>query len=185
MAGKPRQHPVDGGWMTVDQAAQMLGVTRQQIYNQMKNHGCGLQVVVNMIRENLALNNGYSAQRHMVDGKWMTKRQVAEMLGISMYSLRDWIYGHRQPDGSPETVAHAVEAFRAHEVKQGGSQPVQHKVGYKTMTVAEAAEKLGVSRNAITIHMHRRKASLAATIRYYERRKLKQAEKDILDILGF
>lgn len=171
--------------MTVEQAAEMLGVTRQQIYNQMKNHSCGLQVVVNMVRDNLVLNNGYSAPRHMIDGKWMTKRQIAEMLGITVCSLQSWIYNHRQTDGSPETMAHAVEAFRAHEVKRGGSLPVQHKVGYKAMTVAEAAEKLGVSRNAIAIHMYRKKASLAATIRYYERRKLKQAEKDILSILGF
>jgi len=185
MAGKPVQYPVDGGWMTVAQAAEMLGVKRQQIYNQMSIHHCGLQAVVNMVRENQVLNGGYSGQRHMIDGRWMTKRQIAEMLGITVGSLKSWIYSHRQPDGSPGSVADAVEAYRAHEVKCGGSQAVQHKVGYKVMTVADAAEKLGVSQNAIRIHMYRRKASLSATIRYYERRKLKKAEKDIMNILGF
>lgn len=55
MAGKPKQHPVDGGWMTVAQAADMLGIIPKQIYQLMSKHSCGLQVAVNMVRQNMAL----------------------------------------------------------------------------------------------------------------------------------
>ena len=184
MAGVPVKHIVDGRETTVAEMADELGVSVQQLYNQMHHKRCGLQVAVNMIRENMVLNGqGYNAHRFMVDGKWMTVRQAAEMLGVSMYSIKDWRYTHKDAQGRPATLAEAVAAYREGRVVHGTSKPVQHRVGNKTMTTFEAAEKLGVSVNAVRLHMYKHKASLAATIRYYEKRKLKKAEKDILAIL--
>jgi len=177
MAGVPVKHIVDGRYTTVAEMADELGVSAQQLYNQMHHKRCGLQVAVNMIRENMALNGQASGQRHMVDGKWMTVRQAAEMLSVTTDSLKDYMYGHKC------RLAEVVAAYREGRVIHGGSRAVQHRVGHKTMTVAEAAEKLGVSVNAVRLHMYKHKCSLAATIRHYEQRKRKKAEKDILAIL--
>ena len=184
MAGVAKKHLVDGRWTTVGEVAREMGLTHQQLYNQMSNRGISLQVTVNLIRENLVLNGqGKRAGRHFVEGRWMTVRQAAEMLGVSMTALYQWLRAHRHGDGSPAPLAEAVAAYREKRVVRGGSTAQQHRVGSRQMTVAEATAKCGVSVNAIRLHMHKRKASLAATIRYYEKRKLKKAEKDILAIL--
>lgn len=183
MAGRPKKHFVDGRQVTVEEMAAELGVTRQQIYAQMHHRMCSLQVVANMIRENQILGEQGRAGRHMVDGRWMTVRQAAEMLGIRMNTLYDWMVKHRRADGRPARLADAVDAYRSGLVKHGGKLPVQHRVGGRTMTTFEAADKLGISVKTLRLHMSRKKASLASTIRYYERRKQRKAEKAILDIL--
>ena len=177
MAGVAKQHYVDGQYKTVSEVAEALDVKPQALYNQMSNRGISLQVAVNMIRENQVLNGQASGQRHMVNGRWMTVRQAAEMLGVTIDSVKDYMYSHKCP------LAEVVAAYREKRVTHGGSHPVQHRVGNRTMTTFEAAEKLGVSVDAIRLHMYKHKTSLAATIRYYEKRKIKQAEKDILAIL--
>ena len=183
MAGKPKKHLVDGRLVTVEEMAAELGVTRKQLYAQMNNRECSLQVIVNLYRENQILHGQGHAGRHYVDGRWMTVRQASEMLGVSMTALYDWMYQHRTQDGHPARLADAVDAYRSGLVKHGGKPPVQHRVGSRTMTTFEAADKLGISVLALRLHMSRKKASLASTIRYYERRKQRKAEKAILDIL--
>jgi predicted transcriptional regulator len=185
MAGKPKKHLVDGEWITVQEAADRLGVMRQQLYGQMHTRRCSLQVAVNLYRENLALHGQGRSDRHMVDGRWMTVRQAAEMLGVTVTALRDYLYSHRQPDGRPGTLAEAVDAYRSGAVRHGGHPPRLHRVGRRMMTQAEAAEMLGIDVNAVRCHMSKHKATLAQTIKYYETKKRRRAEKDILTILGF
>lgn len=183
MAGKDKQHYVDGRYTTVAEIAEEFGMKRQSLYSLMNHRQCGLQTAVNLIRENLAMNDQGRAARWMVDGKWMTVRQAADMLGINLRTMRSWIARHRHEDGTICPLAEAVHAYQEKQVIHGGSPAKQHRVNGKTMTVPEAADKLGVSLHAIYMHMSRHKASLASTIRYYEKRKLKKAEKDILAIL--
>ena len=185
MAGKPKKHLVDGEWITVQEAADRMGVMRQQLYCQMHNRRCSLQVAVNLYRENLALHDQGRADRHMVDGRWMSIRQAAEMLGVPLSTLQSYLYSHRQPDGRPATLAEAVDAYRSGAVMHGGHPPRLHRVGRRMMTQAEAAEMLGIDVNAVRGHMSRNKATLAQSIRYYEAKKQRKAEKDILNILGF
>ena len=45
MARRHKAHPVDGEWMTIPEAAAMLGLNYQQIYHQMYSRRCGLQTV--------------------------------------------------------------------------------------------------------------------------------------------
>lgn len=185
MAGKPKKHLVDGEWISVQEAADRLGLRRQQLYSLINNHRCSLQVAVNLYRDNLALHDQGRADRHMIGGRWMTVRQAAEMLGIAFTTLRNYIYSHRQPDGRPATLAEAVNAYRSGAIKHGGRSPNLHRVGSRMITQTEAAEMLGVTLNAVRMYMSKHKATLAQTIRYYEARKKKKAEKDILNILGF
>ena len=185
MAGKPKLHFVDGEWITVQDAANRLGLQRQQLYSLTNNKQCSLQVAVNLYRENLSLHGQGRADRHMVDGRWMTIRQASEMLGLPFTTLYSYIYSHRQPDGRPATLAEAVEAYRSGAVKMGGRTPKLHRVGRRMMTQAEAAEMLGIDVNAVRCHMSKHKATLAQTIKYYKAKKRRKAEKDILTILGF
>ena len=185
MAGKPKKHLVDGEWITVQEAADRMGLQRQQLYGQMHDRRCSLQVAVNLYRENLVLHNQGRADRHMVDGRWMSIRQAAEMLGVTVTALRDYLYSHRQPDGRTATLAEAVEAYRSGAVRHGGKAPRPHRVGRRMMTQAEAAEMLGINVNAVRTYMCTHRATLAQTIKYYETRKRRRAEKDILTILGF
>jgi predicted transcriptional regulator len=185
MAGKPKLHFVDGEWITVQEAAEMLGLRRQQLYGLTHHKRCSLQVAVNMYRENLALHDQGRADRHMVDGRWMSIRQAAEMLGVPFSTLQSYLYSHRQPDGRPATLAEAVDAYRSGAVRHGGHPSRLHRVGRRMMTQAEAAEMLGVTLNTVRMHMSKHKATLAQTIKYYETRKRRRAEKDILNILGF
>ena len=191
MAGKPKQHPVDGGWMTVQEAAGMLGLKTQQIYALMSNYHVGLQVAVNMVRQNLALNGQGRSDRYMVDGRWMTVRQAAEMLGVKPEAIRSWRRLHRDAQGKPATLQAAVDAYRQ-GVRRGGGKPVQHKVNGRPMTTFQAAEKLGVSVITIRGRMSRHNCSLAACVSYYEKKRrrraekqARQAEKTIMNILGY
>ena len=185
MAGKSKKHLVDGEWITVQEAADRMGLRRQQLYCQIHSRRCSLQVAVNLYRENLVLHDQGRADRHMIDGRWMTVRQAAEMLSVTVTALRGYLYSHRQPDGRPATLAEAVDVCRSGAVRHGGHPPRLHRVGRRMMTQAEATEMLGINVNTVRRHMSKHKATLAQTIKYYETRKRRKAEKDILNILGF
>lgn len=184
MAGKAKMHMVDGEWTTVAMMAEELGVSYEQLCGVMYSRGISLQIAVSLIRDNRALGGQGRADRHMVGGRWMTVRQAAEKLGIPRNTLRDWIYRHRQPDGSPARLADAVAAYRM-GVKKGGSSPRLHRVNGRTMTTLEAAEKLGVNVIVLRNYMRKHKLPLGETIRYYERKKEQRAVKEILRILGY
>ena len=176
------KHLVDGRWTTVSEVASELGYKPQQIYNQIHNTGCGLQGVVTMIREGRVLN-GDRGVRHMVNGQWMTIRQIADMLGVKPRSLYNYRARHKHPDGSAMSYVELVEAFQSGKVRHGGRKPIRHRVGRRTMTVYEAARMLGVNANALRIRMYRKKQRLSTVIRYYESKKKRQAEEDIMKIL--
>ena len=185
MAGKPKKHLVDGEWITVQEAADRMRLRRQQLYSLTHHKRCSLQVAVNLYRENMVLHDQGRSDRHMVDGRWMSIRQAAEMLGLPVTTLQSYLYSHRQPDGRPATLAEAVDVYRSGAVMHGGHPPRLHRVGRRMMTQAEAAEMLGVTLNAVRMHMSKHKATLAQTIKYYEQKQRRKAEKDILTILGF
>ena len=177
--------------MTVQEAADMLGLKTQQIYHLMSNHHVGLQVAVNMVRQNLALNGQGRSDRHMVDGRWMTCNQAAEMLGVKPNTIRNWRRLHRDAQGNPATLQAAVDAYRQ-GVHRGGGRPVQHRVNGRDTTVAQVAKKYGVRVESVRARMYTKQCSLAACVRHYEQKRrrraekqARQAEKEILRILGY
>ena len=177
MAGKARPWLVDGRWTTVIETAAAMDLKPQQLYSLMNNKQCGLQAAVNLIRENQALNGQGRAARYMVDGRWLTIRQAAEALGVSWAAIYDWMHRHKAG------LAEAMAAYREGRVKCGGKPAVRHRVGRRVLTRAEAARESGVTLSAFNLYTHKHQCSVAAAMRYYEKRKLKQAEKAILAIL--
>lgn len=177
MAGKSKPWLVDGRWTTVIETAAAMDLKPQQLYNLMNNRQCGLQAAVNMIRENQALNGQGRAARYMVDGRWLTIRQAAETLGVSRMALYNWMNRNKA------SLAEAVAAYREGRVKRGGSPAERFRVGRRMLTRAEAARESGVTLAAFNLYTCKHKCSVAAAMRYYEKQKLKQAEKAIMAIL--
>ena len=182
MGGVTKRHLVDGEWTSVTETAARLGIDRHQIYRQMSRRKCSLQTVVRMYRENMILHDD-RGERHMVDGKWVTTHQMADMLGIKYRVLVRWKDKH-PVDGRPGPLADAVDAARRGAIRHMGCKPVKHRVGNRMMTTIDAAQMLGISLNAVHKHMSRHHDSLEGTIRYYETRKMEQAEREIMAILN-
>lgn len=179
-----KKHLVDGRWVTVKEMAGELGVKCQQLYNTRSYYGVGLQGAVNMIRENQALNGLHGAHRWMVDGKWTTVRQAAEMLGVSECAIRCRMHQHPRPDGGPAPLQEAVDYYRRGENEKTGRRAALHRVGGRKTTIKAEAARLGISPVSIRTHMCRTGESLAQTVRYYERRARAKAEKEIMAILS-
>lgn len=184
MAGRAKKHLVDGEWMSVEEAAEMLGLRSQQIYCQMSAKQCGMQAVVRMYRENYILGQGRAA-RYMVDGRWMTIKDVAEMLGVTRQAIYLWRFKRKRPDGSLPSMAEVVAAYRSGDVRHHGKQPKQNRVAGKMMTMREAAEMVGVSYAAMQRYTYNHRCSLARAVKYYEAKKRGKAEREILRILGY
>lgn len=185
MARRHKAHLVDGEWMTIPEAAAMLGLNDQQIYHQMYHRRCSLRTVVHLYRDGLILRQGRS-DKYMVDGKWMTCRDAAQMLGISPQAIHTYRHRNKDADGNRPPLAEVVDAYRSGRAGgHHGHIPTQHRVGHKTMTMHEAADMLGVSYNTIQCYRYRHKCSLAAVVKYYEAKKIRKAEKEILKILGY
>ena len=185
MAGRAKKHLVDGEWMSVGEAAEMLGLRSQQIYSQMSARQCGLQAVVRMYRENYILGQGHAA-RYMVDGRWMTIRDVAQMLGVTTKAIYMWRFKHRKPDGSLPGLAEVVAAYRSGAVvRHRGKKPKQHMVGGKLMTMREAAGMVGVSYYAMQLYVYKHRCSVGRAVKYYEAKKKRRAERELLQILGY
>lgn len=184
MSGIARIHIVDGAPTTVSETAARLGLDPQQIYAQMHHRRCSLQAVVNLYRDGMILD-GDRGDHYMVDGKWMTTRQAADMLGVPYERLYRWRTRNRTPDGKVAPLAEAVRAYQEGRVRWGGSEPKVYKVHDRRTTLAEAAERAGVSRNALQLYMNRHKVSLETALRHAEVLKRKRAKRAILRALGF
>lgn len=183
MCGVAKKHLVDGRWVTVEEIAAEIGLTRQQMYSIIWYRKCSLQTAVTLVRTHQIFNGGNRADVHWVDGRWMTAKECADMLGITTSAIQDWRYAHKRPDGKMPLMSEAVAAYRTGQVKRGGSRPKYHKVKGREITVKEAADRVGVGITTLRSYMHKRGVSLATAMRYYEAKKQRRAEQAILNIL--
>lgn len=185
---KPELHAVDGREMTVQEIADMLGITKNALYERRSKLGRpSYQAVVNMYRENQFGNTRDRSARHLVDGRWMSRRQIAGMLGISIKTLSQWLYVNRGKSMT-DAVAH-YRQYQTGERKrhhgQGGRKPVLYRVGRQEYSVPQVARMFGVSHTSVSFVLKRRDGDMAATLRHYREREARRAEKKIMEILGF
>ena len=178
MSRTPKKHWVDGRWVTVREQAESMGLTYGQLIRLCNRKGLSLQMVVRMIRDNLLLGRQGRAERYnLVDGKWMTTRQAADMLGIRRQALYVMMKRHGW------TLAETVDAYRRGEVRHNGRKAKLHRVGARMMTMDEAAEMLGVNNKTLRCYMWRHNVTLATAVKYYQTKQIRKAEKAILAIL--
>ena len=188
---KPELHPIDEREMTVQEIADMLGVTKNALQGRRSRLGLPTyQVVVNMYRENQFGSAHDRSARYMVDGKWQTRKQIAEMLEISPKTLDNWLYANKDKD-----IGGAVAWFRQYQTGerkrhhgQGGRKPTLYRVGRKAYSVPQVARMFGVTHTSVAFVLKRRNGDMAATIQHYKEREARmkrRAEGQILEILGF
>lgn len=142
----PKRHLVDGREMTVAEIAGMLGITKKALQvRRSRLGGASYQTIVNMYRENAIGSDG--CYRYMVNGRWMTTGQIADILGVKAHTISSWRY---QTKGS---MADAIAWFRQLQTGErkrypgrGGCPPKKYRVRGRDYTVPGVAEKYGVSR---------------------------------------
>ena len=187
---QPARHPLDGKEMTAPEIAGMLGISLNTLYSRRSQlGGASYQVVVDTYRANLFGNYEDRSPRYMVDGRWMSRRQIADMLGISRQTLANWLSEHKG-----KTVQEAIAWYRGYQTgerKRGhgpGRPGALYRAGRRTYTVSQVARMFGVTRTSVENVLKRRGGDMAATIRHYREREDKRkrmAEAEIMRILGF
>ncbi len=188
---KPELHRIDEREMTVQEIADMLGITKNALQGRRSRLGLPTyQVVVNMYRENCFGTDHDRSARYMVDGKWQTRKQIAEMLEISPKTLDNWLYANKGKD-----IGDAVAWFRQYQTGerkrhhgQGGRKPTLYRVGRKAYSVPQVARMFGVTHTSVAFVLKRRNGDMAATIQHYKEREARmkrRAEQAIMGILGF
>lgn len=197
---QPVLHTVDGRQMTVQEIADMLGLTLAALYvRRSRLGGCSYQLIVDMYRRNEIGSD--KKHRYLIEGRWMTTDQIARMLRIHRHTISTWRCEHRQPDGSMATMEAAVAYYRQYLTGEkvrwqgnGGGRPwKEHLVNGKAWTVQDVMKRFGKSRASVYRCLRQNGNDMGRVIRYFEQRaryekeiqsrKMRKAEGDIMKIL--
>ena len=191
MKGRRRVlHRVDGRWITIADAAEQLGVSVDCLYNQRNRRGLSLQAIMDGYRNGEIHTGVRGCPVHRVHGRVTTVRREAVRLGVKIGTLESWRSIHRHEDGSRALLEEAVDHYQG--LKDGTIQPQRHGfaprkhfVRGKPMTIAEAAEMLGMSEKAMRQYLSYHKCKLETAVLRIEECRRKQAEREIMRTLGF
>ena len=181
---KPTLHMIDGVPMTIDQIADLLGVTKHALVVRRSNMGgCSYQLIVNMYRDNRFETKHDRGPRHLVGGEWITVKEAARRVGVQPDILTRYMKAHGV------TLAEAVAHYRKYQTGElarwPGRAPRTYYVNGHLLTIRQAAEKYHTTENSLRMYIFKHKCSLQTAVRQLEERRKKQAEKDIMKILGF
>lgn len=182
---KPTLHLVDGKQMTVNEIADMLGVTRQwMVQRRSQMGGVSYQLIVDMYRDGRLLTKHDRWPRHCVHGRWITLKQAAEELNCKPHSIDNWRSTHRDKNGNKPTLEEAYDHFKEAHKRGPGKVPKKHWVNGKQMTVRQAAEKYDTEVGALRNLMSRHQCSLDTAVKRLEAWRKRRAEQAILEILN-
>ena len=175
---------IDGQPMTIDQIADLLGITRQALINRRHRYGgkdVSYQLIVNLYRENRFESRHDRGARHLVNGEWITAKEAARRVDVQPITLT------RYMRSNGVTLAEAMEHYRKFQTgelkRYAGRAPRTYYVNGKQLTIRQAAEKYHTTENNLRTYIFKHKCSLQTAVRQLEERRKKQAERDILKIL--
>lgn len=97
---------------------------------------------------------GHVPNRWLVDGKWMTRKELAEEIGITPNAL--WCAAKRHGVSLPV----AFEMYRSGQIVAGKPGTPRHKVHGCWLSVKEAADACGVSADYMNAWRRRRGLTL-------------------------
>ena len=175
---------IDGKQMTLKEIAEMIGVTREQLYRYHVKHQVSYGAIVRWWRDGMIRfgpKPGMRAAVHMVDGKWMTDAEIADMVGVHVQSIRNYC-STRQCLRS-EAVQYYREINAGIRKRHPGSKPLMHKVHGVWMTEYEAAEKYRTKCSTLRVYRYKHGCSLDTAVRRLEARRQRRAERDLIEIL--
>lgn len=175
---------VDGQPMTVDEIADLLGVTKHALIKRRYRYGgkdVSYQMIVNMYRDNRFETKHDRAPRHLVNGEWITTKEAARRVGVQPYILT------RYMKANGVTLTEALDHYRKYQTGElarwPGRAPRTYYVNGRQLTIKQAAERYHTTENALRMYIFKHKCSLQTAVRQLEERRKKQAERDILKIL--
>lgn len=189
----PQRYMIDGKGMTAQEIADMLGITLQALWNRKSRlGGVSYQLIVNMYRENQIGRPGDRQQRYLIEGRWMSTGEIADMLEIKKHSLATWRWAN-PGKGMEDAITHFRQYQTGERQRRGGDRggrppSIIYKVGGHSYTVVEVARKFGVAPQSVRHYLQRHGGDMAATLKHYrerERKKREKAEKEIMKALGF
>lgn len=179
---KPTLHMIDGAPMTVDEIADMLGLTKRALVLRRYGMGqCSYQLTVDMYRENRFETKHDRGARHLVVGEWITVKEAARRVGVQPVTLT------RYMKANGVTLAEAVDHYRKYQTgelaRYKGPAPRTYYVNGHLLTIRQAAEKYHTTENSLRMYIFKHKCDLQTAVRQLEERRKKQAERDIMKIL--
>lgn len=170
MAGKKTRHLVHGEWMTMNAAAEALGVSRRTLDNwrwQHRRADGGPGLLVDAWDHYSALRSGRIkpgpfklARRHRVHGRMMTVAEAAEALSVRPKALRQCMYNNGL------SLEGAWDRYAARNAERA------------------ATARLGLGKRTLYEYRRYHRCSLAAAVAYYEAKRQKRAEAEILRIIS-
>ena len=170
---------VDGRTVDYETLAGELGITVCALHvAASKYRDRSMQEIADMYRNGRIRSRVHGA--HCVHGRWLTIAEAAAELGLAEKTLRAY-HWKWQAKTLEETVDRVI--WQQQCPGKRGKRARRHRVRGKLMTVAEAAEKLGVTDVALYNRI-RRGESLEQAVDGVERTKREKAKWKIIRILG-
>ena len=177
-------HPVHGERLTVSDAAERLGVSRDLLYWYRSKTGCTLEEAFDHYRERGAkgLRRFRLEEKHCVHGEWLTTTEAAARLGVARRTLVNYRQHHKC---LLEDAFDHFDGLNKGWIAHGktGPKPRQGWVKGQRVTIREAAGELGVSVNTM-YRLARRAGSIAGAVRVVEKKREDAAVRAILSICG-
>ena len=175
---------IEGKQMTLKEIAEMIGVTREQLYRYHTNHQASYGAIVRWWRDGLVRfgpKRGMRPAVHMVDGRWMTDQEIAKMVRVNVQSIRNYCSTHQCLRA--EAAQYYKEINAGIRKRYPGAKPLKHKVYGKWMTEYEAAEKYRTKCGTLRAYRYKHGCSLDTAVRGLEARRQRRAERDLMEIL--
>lgn len=100
-------------------------------------------------------------KKHLVDGEWVTVREIAERLGIEAQQI------YNQMDAREISLQVVVNLYRENQILHDQGRAARYMVDGKWTTIRQAAEALGVTHQAVANYMYSHKCSLVEAVAAY------------------
>lgn len=137
-------------------------------YEVMKLRRLDARVHAADVIEEEARTDGGEAKKHLVDGEWITVKEIAERLGVEAQQIYNQIYYRKV------SLQVAVNLYRENQILHDQGAAARYMVDGKWMTIRQAAEALGVTRGAVYQYMYKYQCSLADAMAAYREGRVRK-----------